>query len=142
MQRREFLSAGCAWCVSAIAAAPLLAGCAAAYHAAPIDGSDLLVPLGAFSSGGGATHNFVIVENDRLLYPICLFRIDPETFRALWLRCTHKGGTLQVTGDELECPSHGSVFDSEGSVREGPAQQNLRTFPVRKDGDLLRISLK
>ena len=58
------------------------------------------------------------------------------------MRCTHQDAQLEVFGDRLECPAHGSEFNDRGKVMEGPAQANLRTFPVTIQKDKLYISLK
>jgi Rieske Fe-S protein len=58
------------------------------------------------------------------------------------MRCTHQGTELQVFGDKLQCPAHGSEFNSKGGVQNGPADTTLRTFPVEIKNNLLHISLK
>ena len=46
------------------------------------------------------------------------------------MRCTHKGAELNQKGEELICPSHGSIFDMEGNVIKAPANKGLKSFPV------------
>jgi Rieske Fe-S protein len=58
------------------------------------------------------------------------------------MRCTHQGTELQVFGDKLQCPAHGSEFNNSGAVQNGPADIKLRTFPVTLDNHQLKISLK
>jgi Rieske Fe-S protein len=58
------------------------------------------------------------------------------------MKCTHQGSELQVFGDALQCPSHGSEFDKHGGLLNGPADKPLRTFPVKIENDQLKISLK
>ena len=45
--------------------------------------------------------------------------------------CTHMGCKTQYNAEEgtWDCPCHGSRFDREGQVLEGPALQNLKTIP-------------
>jgi len=51
--------------------------------------------------------------------------------RAFLGRCTHLGCRLQLmTGGQLVCPCHGSVFGSDGRVERGPALKSLRELPV------------
>jgi Rieske Fe-S protein len=58
------------------------------------------------------------------------------------MRCTHQGTELQVFGDRLQCPAHGSEFTNTGMVQNGPADDPLRTFPVRIEANTLKIDLK
>lgn len=37
-------------------------------------------------------------------------------YHALWTGCTHQGTELQVFGDRLQCPAHGSEFANTGAV--------------------------
>jgi Rieske Fe-S protein len=85
---------------------------------------------------------YVIATNDILKYPICVYRFGESDYQALWTECTHQGNELQVFGEKLECPAHGSEFDTRGQVVEGPASRPLRSFPLKIDGDYLKISLK
>ena len=54
--------------------------------------------------------------------------------------CTHEGCT--VSGYENQtfvCPCHGSRYNTNGSVVQGPAPLALRQFSNRLDGDILTI---
>jgi Rieske Fe-S protein len=57
------------------------------------------------------------------------------------MKCTHQGTELQVFGDRLQCPAHGSEFTLDGNVKNGPADTALRTFPVIKENKTLKIDL-
>ena len=84
---------------------------------------------------------YVIVSHETLEYPIYLYRISDENYSALWMKCTHQGSELQAAGDHLYCTSHGSEFDKMGKVSQGPAEKNLRTFPVSIMNDKIFIEL-
>lgn len=122
-----------------------LQACAATkYYHATIEGPDLLVPLSAFNyekKGEIRTRSFVVAHNDRLEYPLGIYRFSDNEFAAMLMRCTHQGTELQAFGDRLQCPAHGSEFTNRGVVQNGPADTNLRTFPVTRSGDQLRINL-
>lgn len=110
-----------------------------------IENDDLVVPLSDFETAKKNQPNFkkyIIVGNEILQYPICIYRFNETEFTALWMRCTHQGTELQVFGDKLQCPAHGSEFNNHGGVQNGPADVKLRTFPVRIENNQLRISLK
>lgn len=52
--------------------------------------------------------------------------------------CTHAGAPLNegsLEGEQVECPLHGSVFNvTNGEVAGPPAEDELRVFQVRVDG--------
>ncbi|MGH3916299.1 MAG: FAD-dependent oxidoreductase [Pseudonocardiaceae bacterium] len=56
-----------------------------------------------------------------------VFREPDGTLHAVSLRCTHLGCLLRFNGAERswDCPCHGSRFDVDGSVLEGPAVKPL-----------------
>lgn len=107
-----------------------------------IDRSDLVVPVSSFQTGKDSYKKYLVVQHERLKYPICVYRFDPTRYVALLMRCTHQGAELQVFGDRLECPAHGSEFNNGGIVQNGPADTNLRTFPVSLQHNQLHISLQ
>ena len=114
------------------------------YIAAQLVGSDMIIPVSSFQSekdGATSFKKYVIAHHDKLQYPICIYRISENDYKALLMRCTHQGTELQVFGDRLQCPAHGSEFSTTGSVQNGPAETALRTFPVSIENDNLKISL-
>lgn len=106
-----------------------------------INGSDLLVPLSSFDSKD-TKRLYIIVQHAQLKYPICVYRFNENDYSALLMACTHQGTELQVFGERLECPAHGSEFNNKGEVENGPAEESLRTFPIKIEAKQLRISLK
>jgi Rieske Fe-S protein len=84
---------------------------------------------------------FIIVHHDKLEAPIYLYRLSDNSYSALWMKCTHQGSELQASGDHLYCPSHGSEFDKVGKVTQGPAEKDLRSFPVTVAGEKILIDL-
>ena len=89
-----------------------------------------------------AYHSYLVIRNEALQYPICVYRFTEDNYTALWMQCTHQGTELQVAGDALQCPAHGSEFDRTGKVAAGPANRNLRSFPVSVQGNELFIDLR
>ena len=92
--------------------------------------------------GSTAYRSFIIVLNDALQYPICVYRFKEEKYIALWMQCTHQGTELQASGDFLQCPAHGSEFNNKGEVTHGPANDNLRAFAVTVSNNDLFIDLR
>ena len=89
-----------------------------------------------------AYRSFIIIQNDALQYPICVYRFTDQEYSALWMQCTHQGAELQASGDFLQCPAHGSEFNNKGRVTNGPADNSLRTFPVTITNNELFIDLR
>jgi len=146
MDRKKFLQSCGMACVGGGAMAVLLQSCGISKTlTGSISGSDLLVSLGDFETkAGNKTHykKYIIVNNDTLKFPICVYRFDEKNYSALWMQCTHQGAELQVFGDKLQCPAHGSEFSNQGNAVSGPADKNLRSFPVTIESNQLKISLK
>ncbi len=75
---------------------------------------------------------------------IALFRVG-EAFYALSDTCPHRGGPLSegtVEGAEVTCPYHGATFDIRtGAVLGPPAQQGVRSYPVRVAGADVEIEV-
>lgn len=146
MKRKDFIKTCGYTCLGSAAIAMLLQGCASTRDLnGRINDSDLLIPLKEFeTSAGNKIHykKYIVIHNQSLKYPICVYRFDTNNYSALWMQCTHQGAELQVFGDKLQCPAHGSEFDSKGKVTSSPAEKPLRTFPVHINNDQLVISLK
>jgi nitrite reductase/ring-hydroxylating ferredoxin subunit len=106
-----------------------------------IDHSDLVIPLAAFQHDK-SYRKYVVVQHAQLKDPICVYRFSETDYSALLMRCPHQGAELQVFGARLQCPAHGSEFNNRGVVQNGPADSNLRTFPVSIQNNQLYISLK
>lgn len=146
MDRRTFVKSACASCLPVL---PLLwgvGGCASVpYVDGTLDGSGLTIDKAAFTiskEGSVSYHPYVVVRNERLQFPICLYRLDENQYTALLLKCTHQGTELQVAGDHLHCPAHGSEFNNRGEVTQGPADAALRRFPVVQQDQKIFIDLK
>jgi len=62
---------------------------------------------------------------------------------ALSAICTHQGCTVayNASNADIECPCHGSVYSTSGSVLVGPAPSPLRSYPVTLTDNLLTITL-
>jgi Rieske Fe-S protein len=142
MERKEFLKTGGLACLGVTLLGIGFEGCGSSKMiAGTMDSSGLLVPLSSFDNGNNTYRNYVIVQHEKLKYPVCVYRFSETDYSALLMRCTHQGTELQVFGDRLECPAHGSQFSNKGVVKNGPADTNLRTFPVNIQHDQLHIIL-
>jgi 3-phenylpropionate/trans-cinnamate dioxygenase ferredoxin subunit len=76
--------------------------------------------------------------------PVCVVKLE-NTIYAFTDNCTHISGPLnqgEFDGCAITCPWHGARFDVRtGKVLRGPARQDLYTYPVKVEGDLVFIGL-
>ncbi|MBY8918427.1 MocE family 2Fe-2S type ferredoxin (plasmid) [Nitratireductor rhodophyticola] len=74
-----------------------------------------------------------------------IYRSPEEQFYATDGLCTHEQVHLAdglVMGHIIECPKHNGRFDYRtGEARGAPVCVNLRTYPVRVEGDRVLIDI-
>lgn len=146
MNRRHFIKNGCFACLGLMLTPGLLTGCRPLKQVSGrLDADGVSVSIADFISRKGGSDHFLpylVIRNDALLYPICVYRISDVVYTALYMRCSHQGAELQVAGDRLTCPAHGSEFDQQGASRQGPASIPLRSFPTIIRAQELFIDLR
>jgi len=146
MDRRDFIKSTCTACLSITVLSSLVSSCTPTQYISGTRVKDgITVNKDQFEikqKGGTAFSSFIIVRNDALLYPICIYRFNDQEYSALWMKCAHQGAELQASGDVLQCPAHGSEFNNKGQVTNGPASSNLRTFPVTLTNNELFIDMR
>ena len=146
MDRRKFIKNSCAACISASAITSIISSCSPVrYINGALVKDGLTIDTNEFISrqkNKNVYLPFVIVRNEALQYPVCVYRFSENEYAALWMQCTHQGTELQVSGDRLQCPAHGSEFNNKGAVKTGPADKNLRSFPVTVLNNQLFIDLR
>lgn len=146
MDRKDFIKTCGFACVGGIGMAGLMQSCTSTKMiSGKIMADDLVVVIKDFeikNNGNTYFKKYIVIQNEMLQYPICVYRKNEKEYTALWMRCTHQGTELQVFGDKLQCPAHGSEFNNTGTVQNGPADVKLRTFPVTIEKDQIKISLK
>lgn len=134
MNRRKFIGSACSACLGLTIGGSLLSSCTpSSYIQGKLGKDGLTVNPAQFivKRNGKEVHlPYIIIRNESLQYPICLFRFSDGSYSALWMQCTHQGAELSVSGDRLQCNAHGSEFDNKGTVKNGPADRHLRNFPV------------
>ena len=96
------------------------------------------IRVGLGSLGGGEA----LVESAQAPAPIYVRRGAEGRYTALLLRCTHRGCEPEPSADRLECPCHGSEFDFEGRVLQGPASRPLTRYRASEEGADLVILLE
>lgn len=125
---------------------PVLSGCQSTHYAnGTIEPNGLSVPKAEFSylkKDQPMLRQYIIVRNEKLEFPIYLYRFSDNEYSALLMKCTHQGNEVQASGDHLHCPAHGSEFNNKGVVAQGPAENNLRSFKVSSDNEKIFIDLR
>jgi Rieske Fe-S protein len=132
IDRREFV-ASCA-----MLSAAFLAGCASMVtHPVPVSAGRIQLSLTQYpelSTPDGAVKLQPAGQED----PIYVLAKGGD-FVAVSPICTHRGCTVDVHGERLVCPCHGSTYDRDGTVLKGPAQRALTRYAVERTGDRLTI---
>ena len=59
----------------------------------------------------------------------------PEGLAAFSLVCPHLGCIVQLKEDGYACPCHGSRFNANGQVRNGPADKPMRLLSLETSPD-------
>ena len=146
MKRRDFIKNGCAACLSISALPLMVSSCAALSNTTgKLVKDGLMLSADDFrikDKGSSAYRSFIVIRNEALKYPICIYRFNDTQYAALWMKCAHQGAELQASGDYLQCPAHGSEFNNKGQVTNGPASTNLRSFPVTVNDKEIFIDLR
>jgi Rieske Fe-S protein len=71
---------------------------------------------------------------------LIVIRSGPSTITALSRRCTHQSNTVNVSANNLLCPSHNSIFDFNGNVISGPATSPLTKYTASISNSIITIS--
>lgn len=74
--------------------------------------------------------------------PLLVLNAGERRYVVLSPICTHRGCTVEVAGDRLECPCHGSQYTREGGVMQGPAERALQRFTAAVSDQRLVIDLR
>jgi cytochrome b6-f complex iron-sulfur subunit len=72
---------------------------------------------------------------------IIIARASSTEILAVSSVCTHQGATLEYRSNtsKFYCPLHGSNFNQNGSVANGPAAQSLKQYSTSLNGNKLRV---
>lgn len=141
LDRRDFVRRA----TGALAATPLgalLAGCAAlTARVVPVQEGRLHLALTHYPEleTAGGSLKLAPAGYDTPVYVLTLGRGE---FAALSPICTHLGCTVDIQGSRIVCPCHGSTYDREGRVLQGPAEKALTRFPTTIDDGVLVIDLR
>ena len=122
--RREFVERS----VGAVLAMSALGACASLVTrtVTPVDGA-LRLALAQYpelAADGGSLKVMPKGSTD----PIYVLALGSRRFAAVSPICTHLGCTVEIEQARLVCPCHGSMYDREGRVLRGPAEEALASY--------------
>ena len=66
---------------------------------------------------------------------IYVLALGQRRFAAVSPICTHLGCTVEIEQARLVCPCHGSMYDREGKVLRGPAEEALASYRAAVTSD-------
>jgi Rieske Fe-S protein len=128
-------------------AATVLAACTT-YGKKPEAAGDsaTAAPTGADPTGGGSASQApanaiaktadVPVGSGVIVGEVVLTQPSAGDFKGFAAICTHAGCTVNKVADGvIDCPCHGSKFNLDGSVANGPATKPLEPAAVSVQGD-------
>lgn len=80
------------------------------------------------------------VVDRRVVY---LVKSGAREVRAIDSTCTHLGCRTRFNAEtnHIECPCHGGVYDTTGTVVAGPPPEPLPVLPTRLDGDQILVQV-
>lgn len=138
VDRRQFVHA----CVCTFAGWAM-AGCASLMtrRVTPVDGRVelALARYPELTDPGG----WLALLPDGFAEPIYVLAQHDGAFAALSPICTHLGCTVEITGERLVCPCHGSTYTRTGTVLQGPAERPLARYRTHLSSDgVLTIDLR
>ena len=143
MDRRGFIKTGCKVCLLGAAGImlPGLVNFASAkgkngvYKTKLTDKNQLEIPLSLFEET-----NLKIISVKGWDYDLALHKKEDGMFAAILMRCTHMENQLNITGEGFQCSLHGSLFDKDGNVLKGPAEQPLTQYKAEVAEQTIIIS--
>ncbi|HLW19169.1 MAG TPA: Rieske (2Fe-2S) protein [Cyclobacteriaceae bacterium] len=147
MNRKEFIKTCGVALIGLPFASALLTSCESLYYATSslsADQKDIIVPLSEFQNikkNRVVERDFVLIQTANQGFPICLYKTGENQYTAALMKCTHRGCELNVGGGIYSCPCHGSEFDRNGTVLEGPAEEDLKTYKTSIKHDNIYIHL-
>ncbi len=96
----------------------------------------IVVPQSLFDKG-----NLQIIQPKNMYYNVALKKEPGGTYTALLLRCTHADNQLITTGNGFKCTLHGSAYNQEGQVINGPAERPLHQYPTEINNGQITITI-
>jgi len=144
MERRDFLKSTCLTCTGSISASWLIQACTPQKYitTVPERGNKLVIKKTEFTllkKGKPIQQKFILIKPDNTQFPIVIYQLKENEYKALYLQCTHQGCELTPHETMLVCPCHGAEFNIHGEVITGPADISLTSFITTTDHENIYI---
>jgi Rieske Fe-S protein len=106
----------------------MLAGCASLVTrtVTPVNGT-LRLALAHYPELTESEGSLKVVP-DGAAEAIYVLALGEGQYAALSPICTHLGCTVEIQDTRLVCPCHGSTYDRQGRVQQGPAERALARY--------------
>lgn len=130
LRRREFIGL----CACAAAGSMLVACASVLVRHVPVSNGRVELPLVQYPELSQAGAALEILPEGQTK-PLIVIVDASGKHSVISSECTHKGCTVEVQGERIVCPCHGSTYDRKGDVLKGPAQRSLRRYPSRLTND-------
>lgn len=120
-----------------------LPGCAAGlatYHG-DFDGNAITIPK-ASAAALDTPNGVMMVRARNFPIPLVVRNLERHGLIALSTICKHLGCEVRVMPNEFVCPCHGSAYNLDGSVNNGPASQPLQRFAIDETPEAFIIKVK
>ena len=115
---------------------PEAAGESSTTHAAPSASGGTAAP----AAKAIAKTSDVPVGSGVIVGDVVVTQPSAGVFKGLSAKCTHKGCTVDKVADgTIDCPCHGSKFNLDGTVANGPAQEPLAVENITVQGDSIML---
>lgn len=144
MDRRKFIKNSCLTCLGSMGIMTLLDSCSGPKYISQFEKKEnhFVVKKTEFiqvKNGISTQLPFVLIKTDSFPFPIALYKMNKEDYKALFLQCTHQGCELTPFEHMIVCPCHGAEFTIEGDVSQGPAETQLTSFKTTNDHENIYI---
>ena len=126
----------------------VLAACSTYGKKPEAAGESSTIPAAQSASGGTAAPaakaiaktSDVPVGSGVIVGEVVVTQPSAGVFKGLSAKCTHKGCTVDKVADgTIDCPCHGSKFNLDGTVANGPAQEPLAVENITVQGDSIML---
>lgn len=89
---------------------------------------------------GGSLH--AKIQATSRIADVYITRVSQTIAETVSTTCTHLGCQINAYNSstrQYNCPCHGSIFNSDGTVAQGPATSSLPTYPTQITPDAIEV---